>query len=83
MNGKACPYEIFINTLNKDFHSEITVITRTLSALFRREQDCSFICQELMEIYDPIGGFWKDTTYYGSLYALLGHILQKHFNKSD
>lgn len=58
-NGKKRPMEIFINSKDLTHSAEYAVLTRLISAIFRRASDPYFILEELRSIYDPNGGILK------------------------
>ena len=77
-DGKKRPYEIFINTKNLQHYSWIVAITRLCSAIFRQEQDPSFVIEELSSIYDPGGGYFSEGEFIPSLPAELGRVIARH-----
>jgi len=79
-NGSKIPYEIFINSKDLTKSAEYAVLTRLISAVFRRSEDPTFIIEELKSIYDPNGGHFKEGRYYPSLYSEIGDILEKFFS---
>lgn len=79
VNGVTHPFEIFINTKNAERYPSLLVLTRLVSAYFRTGHEYSFIAEELKQIVDPKGGYWKQGTYYASFEAELGNLLEKHF----
>ena len=58
------PIEIFINSKDLTRAPEYVVLTRLVSAIFRRSNDPMFILEELQGIFDPNGGSYKDGKYY-------------------
>ena len=77
-NGKRRPYEVFINTKNLQHFSWIVAMTRLISAIFRREEDPSFLVEELLSIYDPAGGYFSEGEYVPSLPAEIGRVIANH-----
>lgn len=73
------PIEIFINSKDLNRAPEYVVLTRLISAIFRRASDPMFILEELHGIHDPNGGSYKDGTYYHSFYAEVAEVIQKFF----
>ena len=55
-NGKKRPIEIFINSKDLTKSAEYAVLTRLISAIFRKSANPSFILEELSSIHDPNGG---------------------------
>jgi ribonucleoside-diphosphate reductase alpha chain len=78
-SGNRIPYEIFINSKDLTKSAEYAVLTRLISAIFRRSEDPTFIIEELKSIYDPNGGHFKEGRYYPSIYAEIGDMLEKFF----
>ncbi len=78
-DGKKRPFEIFINSKDLTRAAEYAVLTRLISAIFRRSEDPSFILEELKSIYDPNGGYFKEGKYVSSIYAELADVLEKFF----
>ena len=64
-NLEVRPIEIFINSKDLTRAPEYVVLTRLVSAIFRRSNDPMFILEELQGIFDPNGGTFKDGKYYG------------------
>ena len=73
------PIEIFINSKDLNRSAEYVVLTRLISAIFRRATDPMFILEELHGIQDPNGGSFKDGRYYHSFYAEVAHIIERFF----
>lgn len=86
VEGKQHPIEIFINSKNVAHFQWVTVITRMLSAVFRKGGDVHFLVEELSAIYDPIGGYWgKDRVtgkgkQYKSIIHELGDVIEEHLD---
>ena len=57
------PIEIFINSKDLTKTSEYVVLTRLISAIFRRSTNPMFILEELQGIFDPNGGSFKEGKY--------------------
>ena len=73
------PIEIFINSKDLNRAPEYVVLTRLISAIFRRATDPMFILEELHGIHDPNGGSFKDGKYYHSFYAEVAETIEKFF----
>ena len=54
------PIAIFINSKDLTRAPEYVVLTRLVSAIFRRSNDPMFILEELQGIFDPNGGTFKE-----------------------
>ena len=77
-NGRK-PIEIFINSKDLNRSAEYVVLTRLISAIFRRATDPMFILEELHGIHDPNGGSFKDGKYYHSFYAEVAATIERFF----
>ncbi len=78
-NGKKRPIEIFINSKDLTKSAEYSVLTRLISAIFRRTNDPTFILEELRSIYDPNGGYHKNGRYIRSFYSEIADIVEQFF----
>tara|TARA_Y100001934_G_scaffold272553_1_gene361036 strand:- start:152 stop:817 length:666 start_codon:yes stop_codon:yes gene_type:complete len=78
-NGKKRPFEIFINSKDLTRAPEYVVLTRLISAIFRRTDDPMFILEELRGIFDPSGGFFKEGKYMHSFYAEVADVIERFF----
>jgi len=76
---KIRPVEIFINSKDLSRSHEYVILTRLISAVFRRGSDVMFILEELQGILDPEGGRFKEGNYYHSLYAEIAEVIQNFF----
>jgi len=79
IENKKIPIEIFINSKDLTHSNEFTVLTRLISAIFRRNNDVSFIIEELKGIFDPNGGRIKDGKHYNSFYDEIAGVLETFF----
>ena len=73
------PVEIFINSKDLTRAPEYVVLTRLISAIFRRASDPMFILEELQGIFDPNGGSFKEGKYYHSFYAEIADVIERFF----
>ena len=73
------PIEIFINSKDLNRSAEYVVLTRLISAIFRRASDPMFILEELHGIHGPNGGSFKDGKYYHSFYAEVADVIERFF----
>ncbi len=78
INGRLCPFEIFINSKNMEHYAWTVALTRLISAVFRRGGDVSFVAEELKVIFDPRGGQWVDGKLVPSLLAVIGGVIERH-----
>tara|TARA_B100000953_G_C17904832_1_gene385653 strand:- start:96 stop:722 length:627 start_codon:yes stop_codon:yes gene_type:complete len=73
------PIEIFINSKDLTKTSEYVVLTRLISAIFRRGANPMFILEELQGIFDPNGGSFKEGKYYHSFYSEIADVIERFF----
>jgi hypothetical protein len=73
------PFEIFVNSKDTRHFQWVTVLTRVMSAVFRKGGDCAFLIDELRSIFDPNGGYFKKGKFMPSLVAEIGEVLETHF----
>lgn len=78
-NGKKRPIEIFINSKDLTKAAEYAVLTRLISAIFRKSSDPTFILEELKSIYDPNGGYLKKGKYVHSFYSEIADVIEQFF----
>ena len=78
-NNRNRPIEIFINSKDLTRAAEYAVLTRLISAIFRKSTDPTFILEELRGIYDPNGGYFKDGKYIHSFYAEIAKVIEQFF----
>ncbi len=80
--GRQRPFEIFVNSKNMENFAWIVALTRVMSAMFRREEDPTFLVEELRSIFDPRGGYLQPGgKWMPSLVAEIGECLEKHMLK--
>ncbi|MDT7886584.1 MAG: hypothetical protein RQ968_04355 [Thermoproteota archaeon] len=80
---KVRPFEIFINSKDLTKAAEFAVLTRLLSAIFRRFDDPIFILEELRSIYDPNKvGYWKNGKFIHSLYGEIAEVIEEFFRET-
>jgi hypothetical protein len=76
---KRRPFEIFINSKNMDHFQWIVALTRIISAVFRKGGDAIFLVEELHNVFDPKGGYFKrGGRYMPSLVAEIGDAIEAH-----
>jgi len=80
-NNRKRPVEIFINSKDLTRSAEYAVLTRLISAIFRKTNNPHFILEELRSIYDPNGGFFKDGKYVHSFYAEVADVIERFFEE--
>lgn len=77
--GRIVPFEVFINSKSVEHQEWIVALTRTLSAVFRRGGDVTFLVEELSQVFSPKGGFFVGKAYSPSLVAMIGRTLEQEF----
>jgi ribonucleoside-diphosphate reductase alpha chain len=77
--GIQRPFEIFINSKSLHHQEWIAALTRTISAVFRRGGDTTFLVDELKQVHSARDGAWIKGKYVPSLVALIGDTLERHF----
>ncbi len=78
-DGSKRPFEVFINSKDLTKAAEYSVLTRLISAIFRRSEDPTFILEELKSIYDPNGGRFENGRYVPSFYAEIAYVFEEFF----
>lgn len=78
VNGRAHPFEIFINSKSMEHYQWIVALTRMISAVFRRGGNVSFVVEELKAVFDPRGGAWMKGGYVPSILAAIGGVVEQH-----
>jgi len=76
------PFEIFINSKNMEHFQWVLALTRVISAVFRKGGDAIFMVDELKQVFDPQGGYFKKGgRFMPSLVAEIGEVLETHMKK--
>jgi hypothetical protein len=76
------PFEIFINSKNMDQFQWILALTRVLSSVFRKGGDATFLVEELKQVFDPQGGYFKKGgRFMPSMVAEIGDVLDRHMRR--
>ncbi len=78
-NGRKRPIEIFINSKDLTKNAEYAVLTRLISAIFRKSSDPRFILEELSSIHDPNGGYHRNGKFIHSFYSEVADIIERFF----
>ncbi|MFV0474246.1 MAG: adenosylcobalamin-dependent ribonucleoside-diphosphate reductase [Pikeienuella sp.] len=78
IGGRRRPFEVFINSKNKEHFAWTVALTRMISAVFRRGGDVSFVVEELKAVFDPRGGAWMQGRYVPSILAAIGGVIERH-----
>ncbi|MGC8971838.1 MAG: LAGLIDADG family homing endonuclease [bacterium] len=79
--GKRRPFEIFINTKDASSIPWITALARLMSAVFVREEDPSFLIDQLRTIVDPNGGYWRDGKRIPSVLSDIANVLEEYLTE--
>jgi len=80
-NGRKRPIEIFINSKDLTKNAEYAVLTRLISAIFRKSSNPVFILEELSSIHDPNGGYHKNGKYIHSFYSEIADVIERFFKE--
>jgi len=80
-NGHNRPIEIFINSKDLTKNAEYAVLTRLISAIFRKSANPVFILEELSSIHDPNGGYHKGGKYIHSFYSEIADVIERFFRE--
>ena len=73
------PFEIFINSKNMEHFQWVLALTRVISAVFRKGGDITFMADEMKQVFDPQGGYFKKGgKFMPSLVAEIGDVLETH-----
>ena len=78
-NGKKRPIEIFINSKDLTKSAEYAVLTRLISAIFRKSANPTFILEELSSIHDPNGGYHRNGRFIHSFYSEVADVIERFF----
>jgi hypothetical protein len=79
LDGVHHPYEMFINSKNMEHFQWVLALTRLVSAVWRKGGDSVFLVEELKNVFDPKGGYYKrGGVYMPSLVAEIGSIVEQH-----
>ncbi len=80
LNGdERHPYEMFINSKNMEHFQWVLALTRLVSAVWRKGGDSTFLVDELKNVFDPKGGYYKrGGVYMPSLVAEIGTVIEQH-----
>ncbi|MBN2424414.1 MAG: hypothetical protein JXR46_09440 [Calditrichaceae bacterium] len=79
--GRNRPIEIFINSKDLTKNAEYAVLTRLISAIFRKSNNPVFILEELSSIHDPNGGYHKNGKYIHSFYSEIADVIEQFFKE--
>lgn len=79
--GNHKPIEVFITAKSAEHQEWVSALTRTISAVFRRGGDVTFLVDELMEVTSASGGGWVPGGFSPSLVAYIGKTLKTEFKR--
>lgn len=79
--GKKRPIEIFINSKDLTKNAEYAVLTRLISAIFRKSANPTFILEELSSIHDPNGGYHRNGKFIHSFYSEVADVIERFFTE--
>lgn len=80
IGGQRRPFEIFVNSKAMDNFQWIVALTRIISAVFRKGGEVAFLVDELKNVFDPKGGYWRNGKYLPSLVCEIGLVLEAHLD---
>ena len=72
---------MFLYTKNPEHYLLTSFVPRAVSAVLRHEGDYEFIFREMLDSFDPKGGFFVKGKFMPSIVAYLGHILMDLYGK--
>lgn len=75
------PFEIFLNSKQMESFQWVAALTRIISSSFRKGGNITHIVDELKQVFDPKGGYYYQGTWYNSVVAHIGEVLQEHMIK--
>lgn len=76
------PFEVFINSKNMEHFQWVLALTRVISAVFRKGGDATFLVDEMKQVFDPQGGYFKKGgRFMPSLVAEIGDVLESHMKR--
>ncbi len=78
-NTQGKPFEVFISSRSGKNAEWMTSLTLMISAIMRMSDDVVFIARELQQVVSAHDSAWIDGTYYGSLVARIGKVMEEHF----
>jgi hypothetical protein len=81
-DGVVRPYEVFLNSKCADNFQWVIALTRTLSAVWRKGGDSTFIIEEFKSVFDPKGGYFKKGgKFVPSLVAEIGMVIEDELKR--
>ncbi|MFK7828481.1 MAG: NrdJb [Congregibacter sp.] len=72
------PFEVFINSRDMSNYQWVSALTLVISAVFRKGGDVTFLIDELKQVFDPTGGYFKGGRFVPSLVAEIGAVIERH-----
>jgi ribonucleoside-diphosphate reductase alpha chain len=77
--GKVRPYEIFLNSNgeNSEYMPWYRAMSKLMSAVMRRTDNCDFLVKDLLSIYGE-KGYWADGRYILSQPQMVGMVLEEY-----
>jgi ribonucleoside-diphosphate reductase alpha chain len=76
--GQRRPFELFINSQNAAHVEWTTALAITISAVFRRGGDVTFIADGLRKVFSANQGSWQGERYVPSIVAAIGDVIERH-----
>lgn len=82
LDTQRVPFEIFINSKNMEHFQWIIALTMVISAVFRKGGEVEFLAEELKNVFDPKGGYFKKGEgFVPSIVADIGSVIAKHLGE--
>lgn len=75
---RRLPFEIFINSKDMSYYQWVSALTLMISAVLRKGGDATFMVDELKDVFDPKGGYFKGGSWMPSVVAEIGHVIEQH-----
>jgi len=76
-NGHTRPFEIFIASRSAEHAELLSALTIMLSTVMRRNDDTTFLIDELQTVRGAQGG-WVKGKYFNGVVALIASVIRKH-----
>ena len=87
--GRRYLFEVFLNSKNTEYFQWVVALTRLISGVFRinasREfpEGNKFLFDELKQVFDPKGGYFRPGTYVPSIVAEIGMVMESRARELD
>ena len=81
--GGYRPYEMFIHSKNLTQHETFVILSRFVSAIFRKQANVEFVLEELTGIMSANGGMYHKGNYYNSIFEEIADCTRQFFYDID